>query len=287
MPVQFGISVPNFAEYADPHALAVMAREAEQAGWDGFFVWDHLLFMPDLDVPVADPWLLLAAIALRTERVRLGPMVTPVARRRPWVLARQAVTLDHLSGGRLIFGVGLGHPAETEFEQFGEEGDARVRAAKLDEGLAILAGLWSGEPFSFSGTHYQLRETTFLPPPLQQPRIPVWVAGYWPRRAPFRRAAEWDGMIPGSANVAWDEMMPVDEVRAALDYIHAHRAGDRPFALAIAGSTGGDRERDVDLIGRYSEAGMTWWIEGPLGVPGAFDRLRERIGQGPPRPLSS
>lgn len=281
MAIRFGVSVPNFGAWADPHLTATLAREAEDAGWDGFFVWDHLLFMPGYGGPVADPFILLAAVALRTERIRLGPMVTPVARRRPWVLARQTVTLDHLARGRLIFGAGLGHPAESEFEQFGEEGDARVRAAKLDEGLDILAGLWSGRPFAYAGRHNTVRETTFLPAPVQ-PRIPVWVAGYWPHRAPFRRAARWDGMIPGSANAASDELMPLDEVRAALAYVQAHRASDRPFDLAIAGASGVDPARDADILARYAGVGMTWWIEGPLGVAGTFESLRARLRQGPP-----
>ena len=139
--VRFGISVPNFAEYADPRLLTALAREAEAAGWDGFFLWDHILIERSWRMPMADPWVALAAIAAATERIRLGPLVTPLARRRPWKVARETVTLDHLSGGRTILGVGLGHPPEAEYAAFGEEPDARVRALKLDEGLDVLTGL--------------------------------------------------------------------------------------------------------------------------------------------------
>jgi alkanesulfonate monooxygenase SsuD/methylene tetrahydromethanopterin reductase-like flavin-dependent oxidoreductase (luciferase family) len=281
--IRYGISVPNFADYADPRVVAALAREAEAAGWDGFFVWDHMLFMPGFREPVADPWILLAAIATATERVRLGPLITPVARRRPWKLARETVTLDHLSNGRLIFGAGLGHPPDAEFAFFGEEGDAQVRAQKLDEGLDILAGLWSGEPFRYGGEQFQIEEVTFLPTPLQAPRIPVWVAAYWPRKAPFRRAARWDGVVPGSVGTGWNDLMPLADVRAALACIREQRAGDMPFDLVLRGiSTGTDRERDRATIAPYAEAGMTWWIEHLHGYRGPFDAMRARIRLGPP-----
>lgn len=162
----YGVHVQNSGEYGDPRILVDLAREAEEAGWDGFFIWDHLLYSVQETLPVVDSWIALAAIALNTRHVRIGPMVTPLARRRPWKLAREAASLDLLSNGRLVLGVGLGEPAEVEFARFGEVSDARTRAAKLDEALAVLAGLWSGEPFSHEGVHYSIREATFLPTPV-------------------------------------------------------------------------------------------------------------------------
>ncbi|MGZ8610784.1 MAG: LLM class flavin-dependent oxidoreductase [Actinomycetota bacterium] len=167
--MRFGISVPNIG---DLPTLLELGTMTEAMGWDGFFLWDHSRFMKEFPVPVFDPWVVLAAVAERTGRIRLGPLVTPLARRRPWKVARETVTLDHLSGGRLILGVGLGYPADAEFELLGEDPDARVRAEKLDEGLEILTRLWSGEPVSFDGRHHHVRDTTFAPAPLQRPRIP-------------------------------------------------------------------------------------------------------------------
>ena len=156
--MRFGVYLPNFGDHAEPARLVELARAAEQAGWSGFFLWDHVQRAGRRGVTGArlvDPWIALAAIAVATERLTLGPLVTPLARRRPWVVARAAVTLDHLSGGRLVLGVGLGAPPEAEFSAFGESPDPRARAEKLDESLAILAGLWRAEPFSFEGVHYR------------------------------------------------------------------------------------------------------------------------------------
>jgi len=147
----YGVHTPNFGDYGDPAILAELAHEAEDSGWDGFFIWDHILFWSDCP-PLTDPWVALTAIALRTVHIRIGPLVTPLPRRRPWTLARQATSVDRLSGGRLILGVGIGDPVEYEFGWFGEPTDAKVRAAMLDEGLDILAGLWSGAPFAYQGT---------------------------------------------------------------------------------------------------------------------------------------
>ena len=156
--MRFGLSIANIGPYADARLVAGLARDAEAAGWDGVFVWDHLVFVKAWRPEVGDPWTILAAVALATERVRFGPMVTPLPRRRPQVVARQTVALDRLSGGRLVFGVGLGEPADDEYGTFGEPVDARVRAAMLDEGLEVLAALWTGEPVAHRGTHYTVDE---------------------------------------------------------------------------------------------------------------------------------
>ena len=174
--MRYGISIPNFGDWADPRTMVGLARDAEAAGWDGFFLWDHIRFTAT-PVPVQDPWVLLSAIAAHTERLILGPMVTPLPRRRPWVVARQAVSLDHLSNGRVLLGIGIGEPVDLEYAAFGEDPDRKVRAEKLDEALAIIAGLWSGEEFSFTGVHYRLEPMRFAPRPVQQPRIPIIVAG--------------------------------------------------------------------------------------------------------------
>jgi len=184
-----------------PQTLARLAREAEAAGWDGFFIWDIFGGDSAAPAPVVDPWIALAAIAATTERIRFGTMVTPLPRRRPWKLAREAVSLDHLSGGRLILGVGIGAMPE-EFARFGDEPDPRKRAEMLDEGLEVLTGLWSGEPFSFHGRYYWVEEATLLPRPVQQPRIPIWVAGIWPHKPPFRRAAR-KGISRPTRSVRW------------------------------------------------------------------------------------
>jgi alkanesulfonate monooxygenase SsuD/methylene tetrahydromethanopterin reductase-like flavin-dependent oxidoreductase (luciferase family) len=180
MTAKRGIFVAPFDELVDPRTLADLAKQAEDLGWDGFFLWDHIRYRPPTEA-VADPWIALTAIALATDRLRIGPLVTPLARRRVQKLARETVTLDHVSNGRLTLGVGLGGDQNGEFEPFGDPADPRERARLLDQGLETLNGLWSGE---------------FKPPPVQQPRIPVWVAGRWPNRRPLRRAARWDGFFP-------------------------------------------------------------------------------------------
>lgn len=284
--MKYGVSVPNFGAYANPRTVAALAREAEAAGWDGFFLWDHIQFWRGFREPMADPWVALAAVAVATERIRLGPLVTPIARRRPWKLARETVTLDHLSGGRLILGVGLGFPPDAEFQMFGEDGDGRVRAGKLDEGLAILTGLWRGEPFSFQGAHFHVDEVTFQPRPVQAPRIPVWVAGMWPNRAPFRRAARWDGVAPMLRDATLDgALMTPDDLHAITDYI-ARQRGDAagPFDVVLGGRTpGDDPAAGAATVAAYAGAGLTWWIEGCDPLRGTLDEMRRRIAQGPPR----
>src|SRR5580658_3833052 len=197
--MRFGLSFPLACQLSDVAAVAELAKEAEIAGWDGVFVWDHLKLIgtPSL----ADPWVALALIAQATQRIRFGTLVTPLFRRNPAKLAFETVTLDHLSQGRLILGVGLGSDLFGEISAFGGPLDDRVRAQMLDEGLAVLMGLWSGEPFSFSGTYFKVNDTCFLPAPVQFPRIPIWVAGTWPKRPPFRRAARYDGVIPVTGDI--------------------------------------------------------------------------------------
>jgi alkanesulfonate monooxygenase SsuD/methylene tetrahydromethanopterin reductase-like flavin-dependent oxidoreductase (luciferase family) len=284
--MKFAIDIPNFGDFADPRLTAEVARDAEAAGWDGIWVWDHI--MRDPADPHADPWILLAAIAMSTTRIRLGPMVTPMARRRPSDLARQAVTLDHLSGGRLTLGVGNGS-RNREFTAFGDAGELRTRAAMLDEGLAVLEGLWSGRPFSFEGAHYRIDNATFLPTPLQQPRIPIWVGATWPVRAPLRRAARWDGVWPlkrfPDGTTEWltpEELSEMCRI-VAEDRATAGIPATQPFDVLVAGSTPANDPAAAAATAReYAEAGATWWAERINSSRGTLDDMRERIRRGPP-----
>ena len=282
--MRFGMNVPIFGEYADVRLLAEMAVEAEASGWDGFWVWDHVHWSGENDgeprQPTVDPVVALTMIGAATRRIRFGPMILPLARRRPWKVARELATLDHLSGGRLTVGVGLGAPAGLEFGDFGEPTDARVRAARLDEGLEVMAGLWTGQPFHFSGEHYRVTRAEMLPRPVQDP-IPVWVGGEWPNRAPFRRAARFAGAHPMLAGVPLDDQPAA--IRDLVDYIGRFRSRDQPFDVAYGVDTAGDGgEADRSLVSGFAEAGVTWWMEPISQWRGPLTEIRDRIRRGPP-----
>jgi alkanesulfonate monooxygenase SsuD/methylene tetrahydromethanopterin reductase-like flavin-dependent oxidoreductase (luciferase family) len=284
--LSYAVGVPNVREYADPRLLVELAVEAEAGGWDGVFVWDHIARDEDPSLPATDPWIALAGMAVATQAVRLGVMVTPLARRRPWKVARETVALDALSGGRFTLGVGLGGGPQAEFASFGEPADARVRAELLDEGLAILDGLWSGEPFSFEGEHHRVSGAQFTPRAVQEPRVPVWVAGRWPNQRPFRRAARWDGVFPVFEGVAGGEMATPEQLAEVVAYTRAHRADDADAAFAVAlecASPGRDRAADAALAATYADAGLTWWVEALGWFRGPLDAMRERVRRGPPR----
>ena len=286
--MQYGVNLPIIV---DAQSLARLAVEAETAGWDGVFVWDCLTGNPENEPEkqaIYDPWIALAAIAMSTRRVRLGTMVTPLSRRRPWKVARETVTLDHLCQGRLILPVGLGSTIDGGFSKVGEEMDRKLRAERLDEGLAILAGLWSGQPFSYIGHHYQVQEMTFVPPPVQQPRIPIWVVGAWPRRKSLRRALQWDGILPTKMleNGSFADMTPAD-IQALKTFIEQHRPGGTSFDIVMEGETPGDDPvAATDLLQPLAQAGVTWWVEAVWATPetkGGVEGMRKRIQQGPPR----
>lgn len=256
---------------------------AEGAGWDGAFLEDYIVWQGHMDTPTYDPWIALAAMALATDRIRLGTMVTALPRRRPWKLAREAVTIDHLSNGRLILGVGLGDVSlDVSFTHFGEVTDAKVRAAMTDEALDLLDGLWRGQPFKFDGEHYHVREVTLLPRPAQMPRIPIWVGGIYPRKGPIRRAARWDGAC--LYKTTGEDMTPAD-VRALRADVDAHRSTQAPFDIALGGRhRGDDWEQERALIRSLAEAGATWWIEYlPPTLYRSPDEIREAIARGPLR----
>ncbi len=258
--------------------LAVeLAQEAEAAGWDGFFVWES--------VWATDPWVTMGAIAAVTKRVRIGAIITPVSRRRPWKLASETATVDRLSGGRLILAVGLG-AIDTGFTKFGEETERKTRAELLDEGLDVITGLWKGLPFAYEGKHYHVKPEDLhlmCPPPLQQPRIPIWVVGAWPRMKSMQRVLRYDGLLPDKINAAGQHEPPTpDDVRAMRAFVDEHRTLTTPFDIVVEGQTPGDDPAQAAAIVRpWAEAGATWWIEAKWGAPD--DPVRTRIHQGPVR----
>ena len=278
--LQRGIAIPNFGE--DPGELIQFGVDAEAAGFDGFFLWDHIVFSNTGDgPPILDPWLLLAVIAARTSRIRLGTMITPVPRRRPWQLARQTATLDVLSGGRVILGVGIGSPAYGDFGIFGEPAGDRERAERLDEGLDVLAGLWTGEPFSYQGRHYTVDPVRFRPAPLQRPRIPVWVGGVLPARRPVARAARWDGMVPIRFADRRLVRPPASDIAAVRDQVRAARGSVAGFDLVVWAEVAAQPREVPALAAPYAEAGATWWIETAKPEPGWQDQVTARIAAGP------
>ncbi|WP_028924669.1 LLM class flavin-dependent oxidoreductase [Pseudonocardia acaciae] len=283
--MRFSINVPNFGDFSDPRTVAELARAAEAAGWDALFVWDHVVHRRH-PRPFGDPWMLLTAAALATSRIRLGTLVTPVARRRPQQLARQVATLDAVSGGRVIFGAGLGGPLEDEYGSFGEPTDPVVLAGRMDEGLDLLRRFWSGEPVNHHGPNYEVRDVTLLPATVQRPRPPVWVAGYWPRRAPMRRAARWDGAVPLFTDARHGHAPPLDQVRDLVAFLRRQRADrDGPFEIVLGAASPPDAAKARDLIGPLVDAGVTWWDERHLQGTDDIDRLApilRRVEQGPP-----
>ena len=280
--MRFAMYVPNFDTFGHVSTVVALARAAEAAEWDGFFLWDHLL--PDADSalgPVADPWIALTAIAGATSRLRLGALVTPVPRRRPWKLARETVTLDHYSAGRLVVGAGIGGDWWREYSAVGESREDRTRGDMLDEGLDVVTGLWTGTPLTYKGTHYTVEDAQFLPPPYQTPRIPIWIAGVWPGTRPFRRAARWDGIIPTGRNGTPSP----DDVRQMRAYINNYRTATTPFDVVFQG-----RAHEVPVeergahVADYAAAGVTWWLE-QVWPDVALTDVRSIIDQGPPSPI--
>jgi alkanesulfonate monooxygenase SsuD/methylene tetrahydromethanopterin reductase-like flavin-dependent oxidoreductase (luciferase family) len=269
-PVRYGLSVANIGTYADPRVTAELAQVAEASGWEGLFVWDHLGFV--WGAPAADPWVTLAAVASVTSRIRIGTAVTPVARRRPQVLAQQVATLDVLSGGRVVFGAGLGG-AESEFGRFGEPVDARIRAEMLDEGLDLLRRFWAGEEIRHRGAHYVVDGVTLAPLPMQE-RVPVWIGGNRP--ASLRRAAGWDGWLADSADPTGMTVSP-DDVRTSLEAIRRDRTSGERFDVGVLGRS--DRSDPAS----YAEAGATWWVENVHDNRGPLDEMRALVDGGPPR----
>ena len=252
--IRFGLYLPPFGPLADPVALVELARRAEGAGWDGVFLWEHVL--GDGPVAVADSWVALGAMAGATGRIRLGTMVSPVPRRRPWVLARQAGTVSRLSNGRCVLGVGLGADEYGDFSRFGEARELAARARMTDEALQVIDAVWAGKATKYEGRHYAVD----LPEGVAEPhRIPVWVAGRLPEFRAAHRAVRRDGVMLIGAS---QEPEP-EQVAGAVDALRAHGLAEgRPFDVAVAGnaSHAWEEPKNVDLAG-LAEAGMTWWME--------------------------
>ena len=277
---------------SDPNLAVELARLAEASGWQGFFVWEGIW--------ATDPWATLGAAAMVTERIKLGTMLTPVPRRRPWELAGQTMTVDRLSGGRVILSAGLGvSEAEPRFWIFEDDPGRKHRAELLDESLELMQQLWRAEPFEFEGQHYRAKRTDSMLPPavVQQPRIPTWVVGLWPRMKSMRRVARYDGWIPnyappGNSPESADEQTRLftPEIAAeALAWIHAERErlglADRPFDVIQEGTTTGtDAAADAAVVRPWAEAGATWWLESDWSVPAdrVADYSRDRLRAGPP-----
>ena len=266
--------IPLFDELADPLVAARLAAEAEEVGWDGFFVWDHLTWAAPVE-RVADPWISLAAAAAATESLRLGPMATPLARRRPAKLARETASLDRLSSGRLILGVGLGSDVYgAEFARTGEQVDGRVRAEMLDETLDILTSAWSGQPVRHRGRHYVIDDVTFLPTPVQQPRVPVWVAGYAGRPRPLRRASRFDGFFPLG-------LRHPDQLAEIHETIRDRQADPTaPYDIAVAVPPGVDPAA-------YVAAGATWCLTDFEPEALTLTHVRGVLRDGPTIPATS
>ncbi|MGH9299905.1 MAG: LLM class flavin-dependent oxidoreductase, partial [Acidimicrobiales bacterium] len=259
--MRFGLFLPPFADFAEPERVVALARDAESAGWDGLFLWDHMLAFQGM--AVADSWITLAAVAQATERIRIGAMVTPLARRRPWVLARQAATLDRLSRGRLVVGAGLGDDGWKEFGSFsGEATDPRARAELLDESLELMRAFWFGEPVEWVGNRFEVETGPFLPRPVQQP-LPIWVACRWPHKRPLDRAAKHQGVFPlfdqGGSDIP---PLPAPNDVTALRGDLLRRGAPETIDIVCRGVSGLVEEAErQEALAELEAAGMTWWLE--------------------------
>lgn len=270
--MRVGLYLPLFDPLADPATVGRLAAEAEDAGWDGFFLWDQIRWREPVEA-VGDTQVTLAVIAVATERIRFGPLVTPLARRRPAKVARETAALDVLSGGRLTLGVGLGSDEFAgEYSTTGEELDDRRRAGMLDEALEILEAAWSGEPVRHRGEHYTVDAMRFLPRPAQRPRIPVWVAGFAGRAKPMRRAARYDGFFPIRLESADHLAEIVARVGALRE--EAGRNPDEPYEVIAELEPGDDPAP-------YREAGATWLLVAPDWEENSVDRVLDVIREGP------
>jgi len=276
--VRFGVFLPPFAEFADPRRVMALATAAEDAGWDGFFLWDHMLARPG--VAVADAWVTMAAVATATKRMRLGALVTPLPRRRPWVLARQMATLDQLSRGRLIAGIGLGDDGWKEFSAFGDETSPVLRGEMLDESLELLQRLLGGEAVRFEGRHYAVATTPFLPRPQQHP-LPIWGAVRWPNRRPLVRIAHLQGCFPIFASSGAPSPPAPDDIVAIRSTL-AELGGDPDIDIAIRYALSLEDPAAIpEAVVSLEEAGVTWILEAiaPGEQPESVERV---VRHGPP-----
>lgn len=280
--VKNGLTMASAGPAGDPQSMGELAHIAEESGWEGFFLEDYIVWQSHPEVPTYDPWITLGVIATRTQRLRLGTKVTPLARRRPWKVAQELVTLDHLSNGRVILGVGLGDAGgDLSFTQFNEMLDPRRRARMLDEAIEIITRVWSGEPFSFDGEFYTIREIQILPKPVQQPRIPVWVGGGYPNRGPLERALRWDGSCMYRQQGHW---MQPEDVRHMRELLIERRGTADGYDISVGGGTRWEDEDEQRLYMQSIVAeGVTWWCEYIPPDTGDFEVMRKLIERGPLR----
>jgi alkanesulfonate monooxygenase SsuD/methylene tetrahydromethanopterin reductase-like flavin-dependent oxidoreductase (luciferase family) len=254
---------------------------AEQAGWDGVFVWEAAYGV--------DAWTLLAAMAARTTRVRLGTLLTPLPWRRPWKVASQVVTLDQLSGGRAVLAVGVG-ALTTDLPLTGEVTELRQRAERLDEGIDLIRALWAGQT-SIHGNHYEYAcerdDLAQVGRPVQA-RIPIWVVGVWPRPKSMRRVLRCDGVIP-QYQIEGREGTP-DDVRRLRSWLTAHGARTDIDVVAEGETPASDAIAARDLVTPWADAGCTWWLETrwemPHHTPHRMAQVRQRLAAGPPAGMS-
>jgi len=272
--VRFGVYVPTAGEY-DVATLAKLAREVEELGWDGMFVWDNILATFDGSGILADTTVALTAIALVTERIHFGPLMTPLSRRRPWKVAKEMATLDHLSGGRLILGVGYG--GSWDFAPLGELAPGSARARMFDEALHLVTAFWTGEDVHHHGEHFTVDGARMLPVPVQRPRVPIWTAGYWPGTAPFQRAARWDGVAPLRQGHLFQGLNPT-ELTECVAYVRSYR--ESGAALDVVSFQ--TEQRRQYSVADYEAAGATWWLESTNPVEETFAEFRRRVWAGPP-----
>lgn len=275
--MNFGIYIPNGGDFADPKDVAELARAAERSGWDGFFIWDHLLLGPEGTVPAADVWVELAAVAVATEHIKIGPLIVPLARRRVQVVAKQVVTLDRLSNGRLILGAGLG--VECDFARFGESTNLRTRGSALDDSLGILKTWWAGGEVLFDRGADGVR---LVPGPKSPAGIPVWVGGSLPERSsrPLKRAVREAGFFPVGPNYS-----PTNPVRSQeyaqlskrLDMARQEGKLSPEFDLVVAARSGDG----VEAPETYASSGVTWWLESFDSAPGELEAAHETVAEGP------
>ncbi|WP_424217201.1 LLM class flavin-dependent oxidoreductase (plasmid) [Streptomyces sp. BI20] len=286
--MRFSVNIPNFGDFADPRRVAALAVAVEEAGWDGLFVWDHVVHRAHQGRPFADPWMLLTAAALATSRIRLGALLTPVPRYRPEQLARHVSGLDRLSGGRVVFAAGLGGPLEDEYRSFGDRSEPRVLGERLDEGLELLSRFWSGGPVTHHGRHHEVRDVTLLPTPVQRPGPPVWIGGFWPHRPPMRRAARWDGAVPLFDTARHGHVPDPARVRELVGFVREERARagiERPFTFVFGGATPPDPKRAGEVVAPIRDAGGDWWDERQVQGGPDLDRfapVMRRVAAGPP-----
>jgi alkanesulfonate monooxygenase SsuD/methylene tetrahydromethanopterin reductase-like flavin-dependent oxidoreductase (luciferase family) len=278
--MKFGFIIPN----GSSKQIVKLAVEAEKAGWDGVFYYDDIY--TDSKTEMSAAWPIMAAIAVSTKRIKFGSLLTAVGRRHPWEVARESVTVDQLSNGRLILPTGLGWVGDGAYTKAGMESDRKIRAELLDEGLEIIDGLWSGKPFRYNGKHNHLKTMTFIPRPVQKPRIPIWVVGGWGRPKSMARVLKYDGLIPviKKPDGSHEEITP-EKIREMKEFVSENRKAQgnrkREFDIIMDGVTPTSQREARKVVEPFAEAGATWWTEVMWGVK-KYVKVLKRILAGPP-----